>query len=349
MAEDVGTHGEVILDVRDLRMYFPITRGFLRRHVGDVKAVDGVSFAVRQRETLGLVGESGCGKTTTGRCLVRALEPTGGQILYRRADGSCVDLATLDRRELRPVWREIRMIFQDPYLSLNPRWTLRDIVGEPLKVNGIARGRALEDRVAELLRLVGLRPEYMRRYPHAFSGGERQRVGIARALATNPRVIVADEAVSALDVSVRAQIINLLEDLRDRFDLTYIFISHDLSVVQHICNRVAVMYLGKVVELADTRRLFLAPQMPYTEALLSAVPRPDPDLRAKRRRVVLQGDVPDPADAPPGCPFHTRCPYVQEVCRREVPPLREVAPGHFAACHFAGQLGLRGIELEGVA
>ncbi len=337
----------VLLEVKDLKMHFPITKGFLGRTVGQVRAVDGVSFFVREGETLGLVGESGCGKTTTGRCILRAYDPTDGQILYRRADGTETDLATLSRRELKPYRREIRMIFQDPHSSLNPRMTLLQLVGEPLKVNKVARGKELEERVAGLLRRVGLRPEYLRRYPHAFSGGERQRIGIARALALNPRLMVADEAVSALDVSVRAQILNLLEDLQQEFNLTYLFVAHDLSVVEHICDRVAVMYLGKVVELAETDALYANPQMPYTEALLSAVPRPDPRLRDKGHRVMLQGDVPDPANPPSGCYFHTRCPYVQERCRVEAPPLREVRPGHFAACHFSEQLNLRGVTSEG--
>ncbi len=337
----------VLLEVKDLKMHFPITKGFLGRTVGQVRAVDGVSFFVREGETLGLVGESGCGKTTTGRCILRAYDPTDGQILYRRADGTETDLATLSRRELKPYRREIRMIFQDPHSSLNPRMTLLQLVGEPLKVNKVARGKELEERVAGLLRRVGLRPEYLRRYPHAFSGGERQRIGIARALALNPRLMVADEAVSALDVSVRAQILNLLEDLQQEFNLTYLFVAHDLSVVEHICDRVAVMYLGKVVELAETDALYADPQMPYTEALLSAVPRPDPRLRDKGHRVMLQGDVPDPANPPSGCYFHTRCPYAQERCRVEAPPLREVRPGHFAACHFSEQLNLRGVTSEG--
>ncbi len=347
MARNGTQNDGPLLEVKDLRMYFPIHRGLLRRHVGDVKAVDGVSFFVRKRETLGLVGESGCGKTTTGRCILRAYDPTGGQILYRREDGKVIDLATRNRKGLRPFRRDIRMIFQDPYSSLNPRMTLLQIVGEPLKVNHIASGKELEDRVADLLRRVGLRPEYMRRFPHAFSGGERQRVGIARALTTNPRLIVADEAVSALDVSVRAQILNLLEDLQQEFDLTYVFVAHDLSVVEYISDRVAVMYLGKIVELADTDDLYSDPQMPYTEALLSAVPKPDPRLRGTGRRIVLQGDVPDPANPPSGCYFHTRCPYAQERCRVEEPKLREVKPGHYAACHFSEVLDLHGVTGEG--
>jgi peptide/nickel transport system ATP-binding protein len=334
-------HGQPLLDVRDLRMYFPIKRG------ARVRAVDGVSFAALPGETLGLVGESGCGKTTTGRCILRAYDPTGGQILYRRTDGQVVDLARLRGRELRPYHREIRMIFQDPHSSLNPRMPVLEIVGEPLKVNGIARGRELEERVAGLLRRVGLRPEYMRRYPHAFSGGERQRIGIARALALDPRLVVADEAVSALDVSVRAQILNLLQDLQRDLRLTYIFVAHDLSVVEYICDRVAVMYVGKLVELAETEALYRRPRHPYSEALLSAVPVPDPRLRGQRQRIPLAGDVADPSDPPTGCYLHPRCPYARERCKTEEPALREVAPGHHAACHFAEELELRGVAADG--
>jgi peptide/nickel transport system ATP-binding protein len=340
--------GAPLLEVRDLRMHFPIQQGFLRRTVGAVKAVDGVTFAIRKGETLGLVGESGCGKTTTGRCILRVYAPTGGQIRYHRPDGRAVDLAKLDNRDLKPYRRQIRMIFQDPYSSLNPRMTLLQIIGDPIKVNKLASGRELEERVASLLRRVGLRPEYMRRYPHAFSGGERQRIGIARALALNPRLVVADEAVSALDVSVRAQILNLLQDLQEEFDLTYLFVAHDLSVVEHICDRVAVMYVGKLVELAETEELYRNPQHPYTEALLSAVPIADPRLRDKSRRIRLQGDVPDPANPPSGCYFHPRCPYAQDRCVAEEPPLREVKTGHYAACHFSEVLSLRGVVGVGV-
>jgi peptide/nickel transport system ATP-binding protein len=339
---------DVLLEVKDLRMHFPIARGFLGRTVGHLRAVDGVDFAIRRGETLGMVGESGCGKTTTGRCLLRAYAPTSGEIRYRRADGRTVDLARLDKRALRPYRRELGMIFQDPYSSLNPRMTILQLVGEPLKVHGVASGKELEERVRALLRRVGLRPEYLRRYPHAFSGGERQRVGIARALALGPRLVVADEAVSALDVSVRAQILNLLDELKAELDLTYLFVAHDLSVVKHSCDRVAVMYLGKIVELAETEALFAAPRMPYTEALLSAVPRPDPRLRDRRQRIVLHGDVPDPTNPPPGCAFHTRCRYAQARCRVEAPRLRPVRPDHFAACHFSEQLALRGVGDEGV-
>ena len=334
--------GAPLLEVKNLRMHFPVQTGFLQRDRGAVRAVDDVSFDIRAGETLGLVGESGCGKTTTGRCLLRVLEPTGGEILYRPRTGGPVDLARLAPQALRPYRQEIRLIFQDPFSSLNPRLTVLDIVGESLKVNWGLRGSALEARVAELLSMVGLRPEYARRYPHAFSGGERQRIGIARALALNPRLVVADEAVSALDVSIRSQVLNLLQDLQDQLHLTYLFVSHDLSVIKYACDRVAVMYVGKLVEVADTRAVFLAPQHPYTEALMSAVPRPDPRVRAQR--LVLEGDVPDPAHPPPGCHFHPRCRYAEDRCRVEAPPLREVQPGHQAACHFAGEIPLAGIR-----
>jgi len=339
-----ATNGDALLEVRDLRMHFPIRRGVFRRLTGWVRAVDGVTFSIREGETLGLVGESGCGKSSTGRCILRVYAPSAGEIVYRGANGKTVDLASIDETALRPFRREIRMVFQDPYSSLNPRMTLLDIVGEPLKVHRIASGRQLEERVAWLLRRVGLRPEYMRRYPHAFSGGERQRVGIARALALEPRLVVADEAVSALDVSVRAQILNLLQDLQREFNLTYLFIAHDLSVVEYLCDRVAVMYVGKLVEVASTAELYARPKHPYTEALLSAVPKPDPRLRSRGRRIILQGEVADPANPPPGCAFHTRCLYATDRCRTEEPALRDVGGGHLAACHYAEELGLRGAE-----
>ncbi len=332
-----------LLDVRGLKVHFPIQKGFFRRTVGHVKAVDGVDLDVREGETLSLVGESGCGKTTTGRAILRIYQPTAGSIVYHPKSGEPVDLATLSTRELKPFRREIRMIFQDPQSSLNPRLTVLDIVGQPLKVNKVARGSELEDRVATLLRKVGLRPEYIRRYPHAFSGGERQRIGIARALALNPRLVVADEAVSALDVSVQAQTLNLLQDLQDEFGLTYLFIAHDLSVVEHISDRVAVMYVGRIVEQARTEDLFAAPRHPYTEALLSAVPIPDPRLRRAGGRIRLQGEVADPARPPPGCAFHPRCRYATERCKVEPPPLRDLGGGHLSACHYAEELTLRGV------
>jgi peptide/nickel transport system ATP-binding protein len=346
-AERNGAASDVLLEVKHLKMHFPIKQGFLGRIVGHVKAVDDVDLKIRRGETLGLVGESGCGKTTLGRCIVRSYEPTEGEMVYHNRNGDTEDLAKLGSTALKPYRREIRMVFQDPNSSLNPRMTLLQIVGEPLKVNKVASGKELEDRVAELLRRVGLRPEYMSRYPHAFSGGERQRVSIARALALDPRFVVADEAVSALDVSVRAQILNLLQDLQEEFDLTYLFISHDLSVVEHICDRVAVMYVGKVVEVAETGEIFDEPKHPYTEALLSAVPKPDPRLRYRGRRIVLGGDVPDPANPPSGCYFHTRCPYAEERCKDEEPALREVDPGRYAACHFSEDLDLRGVGDQG--
>ena len=336
-----GTNG-TLLSVRNLSMFYPVRGGFLQGHRGEVRAVDDVSFDIQAGETLGLVGESGCGKTTTGRCILRVVAPTAGELWYQPREGGPVDLARLDTGGLLPWRQEIRMIFQDPFASLNPRLPVLEIVGECLKVNRGLRGSALEDRVAELLGLVGLRPEYMRRYPHAFSGGERQRIGIARALALNPRLVVADEAVSALDVSVRSQTLNLLQDLQNEMQLTYLFISHDLSVIRYVCNRVAVMYVGKLVELADTRSLFLTPQHPYTEALLSSVPKPDPRVRSQR--IVLEGDVPDPSQPPSGCHFHPRCRYAVDRCAEETPPLRETADGHHVACHLADEIELAGIH-----
>jgi peptide/nickel transport system ATP-binding protein len=335
-----STNGRALLKIENLKMHFMIRRGLLRRVVGAVKAVDDVSFEIMPGETLGLVGESGCGKTTIGRCIVRAYAPTDGQILYG-ADGSSVDLAHLGESELKPYRRKIRMIFQDPYASLNPRMTVFDIVADPLRIHNTASGSEVEDRVVSLLRQVGLRPEHMRRYPHAFSGGQRQRISIARALALDPELVVADEAVSALDVSVRAQILNLMIQLQRDFNLTYLFISHDLSVVEYLADRVAVMYVGKLVEMAPTGELYNRPKHPYTEALLSAIPVPDPRRRAKR--IVLEGDVADPAHPPSGCYFHPRCPYVQDRCKTETPELRKVGPNHIAACHFAEELELTGI------
>jgi peptide/nickel transport system ATP-binding protein len=334
----------VLLEVNNLKMHFPITSGFFNRTVGHVKAVDDVSLVIHEGETLGLVGESGCGKTTLGHCLLRLYDPTSGEMFYQNGHNDRVDLAQLPARVLKDYHRDIRMIFQDPHSSLNPRMVVLDIVGEALKVNKIAKGRDLEERVRDLLQKVGLRPEYMRRYPHAFSGGERQRIGIARALAPYPKLVVADEAVSALDVSVQAQILNLLKDLQAEFGLTYLFISHDLSVVAHISDRVAVMYVGKLVELATTEAIFENPQHPYTEALLSAVLKPDPRARNDGNRIRLEGDVADPSAPPSGCPFHPRCRHVQQQCETDVPALRQTRDGHFVACHFAEELDLTGVD-----
>jgi peptide/nickel transport system ATP-binding protein len=332
--------GSALLEVRELKKHFPIRRGLLQKTIGVVKAVDDVSFFVRKGETLSLVGESGCGKTTTSRCILRAIKPTAGQVLLSD-DGRTVDVTTLPKHELRSLRRQMQMIFQDPFSSLNPRMTLLDIVGEPLLVHGVGTPRERRDRVVELLRLVGLRPEYMRRYPHAFSGGQRQRIGIARALALNPRLVVADEPVSALDVSVQAQILNLLLELQEKLGLTYLFVAHDLSVVKHISARVAVMYVGRIVETAPTEQLFATPKHPYTEALLSAVPKPDPRLRTER--IVLQGEVADPANTPSGCHFHPRCKYARDVCREQIPLEQEIAPNHFVRCHRAAELTLQGV------
>lgn len=342
IAPAVVTNGQPLLEVRNLKKLYPIRRGFLRKVVGHVRAVDDVSFDIRHGETLALVGESGCGKTTTSRCILRAIAPTEGEILFETASGDVVDIATLPRERLRPLRRQMQMIFQDPYSSLNPRMTVLNIVGEPLLVNGVRNRQERIDRVEELLRLVGLRPEFMRRYPHAFSGGQRQRIGIARALALNPRLVVADEPVSALDVSVQAQILNLLLDLQEGLGLTYLFVAHDLSVVKHLSDRVAVMYVGKIVELAERDQLFSRPKHPYTAALLSAVPKPDPRLRS--RRLPLHGEVANPAAPPSGCYFHPRCPYAIDVCKTDAPPLEEIEPGQWAACHRARELELPGIE-----
>ena len=332
----------VLLRVTGLQKLFPIRKGFWKRTAAHVRAVDGVDFHIDEGETLGLVGESGCGKTTTARCIVRAIEPTSGEILMRVSDGTVVDVGRLGRAELRALRREMQMIFQDPFASLNPRMTLLDLVGEPLLVHGVKSRKEREEHVAELLRRVGLRPEYMRRFPHAFSGGERQRIGIARALALRPRLVVADEPVSALDVSVQAQILNLLQDLQVEFRLTYLFVAHDLSVVRHISDRVAVMYVGRMVELAETEEIFTAPKHPYTAALLSAVSEPDPRIRT--RRIILEGEVANPASPPEGCYFHPRCPHAIDRCRSETPAWQEISPAHFVACHRARELELAGVE-----
>jgi peptide/nickel transport system ATP-binding protein len=332
-----------LLEVKALKKYFPIQRGILRRTIGHIKAVDRVDLYVEEGETLGLVGESGCGKTTLGRTILRVYEPTDGEILFRN-DDQMISVTHLDRKALKSFRRNMQMTFQDPFSSLNPRMTVLEIVGEPLLIHGIAKGKELEDRVAETLTSVGLKVEHLRRYPHSFSGGQRQRIGVARALILNPQFIVADEPVSAVDMSVQAQIINLLEDLQDQFHLTYLFISHDISLVRHVSDRIAVMYVGKIIEAAEKEELLGSPKHPYAEALLSAVPRPDPHYRSER--IILSGEVADPANPPPGCVFHTRCRYVQEVCRREEPPFCEVAPEHYASCHFADKLVLTGIPAE---
>jgi peptide/nickel transport system ATP-binding protein len=330
-----------LLAVHNLKKYFPIQKGILRRVVGQVKAVDGVDLEIYQGETLGLVGESGCGKTTTGRLILRAMAPTAGEVRFRRGD-ALVDITKLPPAEMKALRRDMQIIFQDPFSSLNPRMTVFDLVSEPLVIHGLAHGDELRTRVRELLEAVGLKAQHMNRYPYAFSGGQRQRIGIARALALRPKLVVADEPVSALDVSIQAQVINLLEDLQKEFGLTYLFIAHNLSVVEHISNRVAVMYLGKIVELADAEALYAEPQHPYTEALLSAVPYADPDRQT--RRIILTGDVPSPANPPAGCKFHPRCHYAKAICSQEEPALRAVKPGHLAACHFAEELTLAGIE-----
>ncbi|HUN28375.1 MAG TPA: dipeptide ABC transporter ATP-binding protein [Alphaproteobacteria bacterium] len=318
-----------LVEVRDLQKYFPIHAGLLSRHVADVKAVDGVSFDIAAGETLGLVGESGSGKTTIGRMLLHLLPATNGSIRY---DGA--EITTMRADEIRRLRRQIQIIFQDPYASLNPRMTVGEIIAEPLRIHGIARGKAAQERVGELLRLTGLRPYSANRYPHEFSGGQRQRIGIARALAVDPKFIVCDEPVSALDVSIQAQVINLLEDLQQQLGLTYLFIAHDLSVVRHISTRVAVMYVGKIVELSPRDELYERPLHPYTQALLSAIPIPDPSIERRRKRIVLSGDIPSPVDPPSGCRFHTRCPVAFERCKVEDPAFKDYGGGHFAACHW---------------
>jgi peptide/nickel transport system ATP-binding protein len=333
--------GEPLLIVRDLRKYFPVKRGVLARVIAQVKAVDGVSFGVSGGETLGLVGESGSGKTTVGRCILRLIEPTGGEVVFENTD-----VLSLDSGDMRRMRRNMQIVFQDPYASLNPRMTVGTIVSEPLIIHGGMSASERSDRVAQLLEKVGLSPDYRKRYPHEFSGGQRQRIGVARALATNPKFLVLDEPVSALDVSVQAQVVNLLQDLQDELGLTYLFIAHDLSVVEHISTRVAVMYLGKIMELSGRAALYEDPLHPYTKALLSAVPIPNPTVR--KTRILLKGDIPTPLNPPSGCVFHTRCPIAQfPICAAEVPPLVEHKPGHFAACHFAGA-PLPAVDPEGL-
>ncbi len=331
-----------VLEVDDLKKHFPIRRGFLRRMVGAVKAVDGVNLTIKKGETLSLVGESGCGKTTVSRCIVRALKPTSGAIRFRTGDGPLTDIANLDRAGLASVRQHMQMIFQDPFSSLNPRMMVGDIIAEPMLVNGIGNHASRLSRVEELLDVVKLPKAYLNRFPHAFSGGQRQRIGIARALALNPGLVVADEPVSALDVSVQAQIVNLMLELQERLGLSYLFVAHDLSVVKHMSDRVAVMYVGRIVEEAPTNALFNTPRHPYTEALLSAVPKPDPKRRTER--IILKGEVADPANAPPGCAFHPRCRYATEQCKIESPATLAIAPNHKVACHHATTLKLAGVS-----
>ncbi len=331
---------QILLEVRGLKKHYPVEKGLMRRSVGLVKAVDGVDLFINAGETLGLVGESGCGKTTAGRCILRAIEPTAGQV-FMYVDGKRVEITALEKEELYAIRRHAQMIFQDPYSSLDPRMTVLDIIAEPLVANGLARGSEITDRVLELMKLVGLEAKHLKRYPHAFSGGQRQRIGIARALAPHPQLVICDEPVSALDVSIQAQILNLMQDLQSAMNLTYLFVAHDLSVIEHISDRVAVMYVGKMVELAETEELFLNPQHPYTEALLSAVPKPDPDI--KMDRIILPGEVANPASPPSGCYFHPRCRYAKDVCRHETPSWQEVRPSHWVSCHFARELTLRGV------
>lgn len=322
--------GEDLLVVKNLKKYFPIRRGVFQRKVGDVKAVDGVSFVIKRGETLGLVGESGCGKSTTGKTILQLDRATAGEVWLEG-----LDITKVKGETLRLMRKRMQIIFQDPFASLNPRMTVGEIVGEPLEVHGSVKGKEKEARVKELLKLVGLNPSFVTRFPHEFSGGQRQRIGIARALALNPAFIVCDEPIAALDVSIQAQVVNLLEELQGKFGLTYLFIAHDLSMVRHISDRVAVMYLGRIVEIADWRTIYEDPKHPYSQALLSAIPIPDPVIEAKRKRIILEGDVPSAANPPVGCNFNTRCPVRQEKCFVDDPELREIVPGHWAACHFA--------------
>ncbi len=340
----------ILLDVKNLRKYFPVFKGVFQRVVAQVKAVDDIDLFIREGETLGLVGESGCGKTTAGRTILSLIKPTSGKILFRSKNkasqkaGKMVDIASASPKVLKTLRREMQIIFQDPYSSLNPRMTVAKLVGEGMVIHHTSTSGERADRVRELLLAVGIKPDQMQRYPHEFSGGQRQRIAIARALALDPQLVVADEPVSALDVSIQAQVINLLEDLQDKFHLTYLFIAHDLSVVKHISNRVAVMYLGKIAELARADELFLHPKHPYTEALMSALPVPDPAFKAKR--IILKGDVPSPVNPPSGCTFHPRCNYAEDICRTDIPATRDLGNEHFATCHFAHTLNLRPLEFK---
>jgi peptide/nickel transport system ATP-binding protein len=340
---ETSMNSQPLVEVSHLQKFFPIERGFLRTVVGHVKAVDDVSLTIHRNETVGLVGESGSGKTTLGRCILRAIEPTGGTVEYFPVKGAPVDVLALNKRELNLLRRHMQMIFQNPYSSLDPRKTVLQIVGEPLMLHKMAHGDELVERVKALMDMVGLEIKHMNRYPHAFSGGQRQRIGVARALALNPEFIVADEPVSALDVSIQAQILNLLADLKQELHLSFLFISHGLSVVKHISDRVAVMYVGKLVEKADVVDLFAHPLHPYTESLLSAIPVPDPEI--KKKRIILQGDVASSTNPPSGCYFHPRCRYAAEICKQETPVLRELEPKHFVSCHRAGELELAGVKL----
>lgn len=334
-------NSNIILEVKNLKKYFPIQKGFFKKTSGYIKAVDDVDLHINEGETLGLVGESGSGKTTLGRCILRAIEPTEGEV-YFKYNSRPVNLIGLDNKSMKMARRHLQMVFQDPYCSLDPRMIISDIIAEPLYANKVLKGKELKKRVKELAELVGLEKTQLRRYPHAFSGGQRQRIGIARALATHPKLIIADEPVSALDVSIQAQILNLLQDLQAEFNLTYLFIAHDLSVVEHISDSVVVMYVGKLVELAETEELYINPLHPYTEALLSAVPPLDPD--STKKRIILPGEVANPANPPSGCYFHPRCNYLKDVCRVDTPKLREIGPGHYVACHFADELNLKGVD-----